>query len=115
LFHRGLATSAISVVAPIAGAGSPIPVVVVFAGGDRPSPLQEIGLVCGIGGAAGPSWDGGGRSLGQGVGYAPQALFAFGGYFVVLHRLGSQDYLWAAFLYIRPQDVGLRTNQLGSP
>ena len=98
-FYRGMATGSISVVAPIAGAAAVIPVVAGLLGGDRPSTLQGIGFACAIGGVAGTSWEGAGRRLAQGVGYTLIALLGLGGYFVFLHRAGSEDFLWAAFLF----------------
>jgi drug/metabolite transporter (DMT)-like permease len=93
-------------------------------GGDRPSPAQGIGFACAIAGVAGASWEGRGRALAQGVGFALVALVGFGGYFVLLHRAGSQDFLWAAFLFrctstplvwaallhLKPPRVGIRRN-----
>jgi drug/metabolite transporter (DMT)-like permease len=98
-FYRGMAIGSISVVAPIAGAAAVIPVIAGVAGGDRPSPLQAVGFACAIGGVAGTSLEGGGKRLAEGVGYAIVALVGFGGYFVLLHRAGSEDFLWAAFLF----------------
>src|SRR5438874_1669158 len=43
-FYRGMAAGALSIVAPIAGAGATIPVIWGLAGGDRPSGSQEPGL-----------------------------------------------------------------------
>jgi drug/metabolite transporter (DMT)-like permease len=98
-FYRGMAKGSISVVAPIAGAAAVIPVVVGVATGDRPTALQAAGFACAIGGVAGASWEGGGRRVATGAGYALVALLGFGGYFVLLHRAGSQDFLWAALLF----------------
>ena len=126
-FYRGMATGSISVVAPIAGAAAAIPIVVGVLGGDRPSPLQGVGFACAIGGVAGASWEGRGRALAPGVGYALVALLGFGGYFVLLHRAGSEDFLWAAFLFrctstplawaallrLRPPRAGIRRSLPG--
>jgi drug/metabolite transporter (DMT)-like permease len=98
-FYRGMATGSISVVAPIGGAAAVIPVAAGLLSGDHPSALQGIGFACAIGGVAGTSWEGGGRRVAEGVGYALVALVGFGGYFVFLHRAGSEDFLWAAFLF----------------
>jgi drug/metabolite transporter (DMT)-like permease len=98
-FYRGMVTGSISVVAPISGAAAVIPVLVGVAGGDRPSTTQGIGFALAICGVAGTSWEGRGRRVAQGVGYAVVALLGFGGYFVLLHRAGSADFLWAAFLF----------------
>src|SRR6266516_6296695 len=97
-FYRGMATGSISVVAPIAGAAAVIPVAAGLLSGDHPSALQGMGFACAIGGVAGTSWEGGGRRLADGVGYALVALVGFGGYFVLLHRAASEAFLWAALL-----------------
>src|SRR5690349_9500904 len=43
-FYRGMAAGALSIVAPIAGAGAAIPVIWGLANGDSPSVYQEIGF-----------------------------------------------------------------------
>jgi len=98
-FYRGMATGSISVVAPIAGAAAVIPVVVGVIGGDRPSAAQAVGFACAIGGVAGACWEGHGVGRAAGAGFALVALLGFGGYFVLLHRAGREDFLWAAFLF----------------
>src|SRR5262249_55866725 len=70
-----------------------------FAGGDRPSGLQIAGFACAIAGVAGASWEREGRTLARGAGFAFVALLGFGGYFVLLHKAGSEDFLWASFLF----------------
>ena len=53
-----MAVGAISIVAPIAGAGAIIPVVVGLATvEDRPSTLQELGFAAAIGGVVLSSWE----------------------------------------------------------
>jgi len=44
-FYRGLAVGAMAVVAPISATGAAIPVVVGLSTGDRPGPIQVVGLV----------------------------------------------------------------------
>jgi uncharacterized membrane protein len=100
-FYRGMAVGAISIVAPIAGAGAAIPVVVGVATGDRPSALQGIGFVAAIGGVALSSWE---RSPGTsrwaaGAGFGIVAMVGFGFYFVFLHMASTDDFLWPAFLF----------------
>ena len=46
-YYRGMATGAMSVVAPIAGASAIVPVIFGIADGDRPRPLQFPGIACG--------------------------------------------------------------------
>jgi drug/metabolite transporter (DMT)-like permease len=98
-FYRGMATGSISIVAPIAGAAAVIPVLAGVLGSDRPSAAKAAGFACAIGGVAAASWEGRGRAVAEGVGYALVALLAFGGYFVLLHRAGRADFLWAAFVF----------------
>src|SRR5690242_16803514 len=56
-FYRGMAVGAISIVAPIAGAGAIIPVAVGLATGDNPSGPQGIGFAAAIVGVVLSSWD----------------------------------------------------------
>lgn len=100
-FYRGMAVGAISIVAPIAGAGAAIPVVVGLATGDRPSALQGVGFVAAIGGVILSSWE---RSPGRsrwasGAGFGIVAMVGFGFYFVFLHMASTDDFLWPAFLF----------------
>src|SRR5919202_6194256 len=48
-FYRGMAAGALSIVAPIAGAGAAFPVIWGLARGDRPSIVQEIGFAAALG------------------------------------------------------------------
>src|ERR671930_603612 len=47
-FYRGMAAGALSIVAPIAGAGAAIPVIWGLARGDHPSAYQDLGFVAAI-------------------------------------------------------------------
>ena len=100
-FYQGMAAGAISIVAPIAGAGAVIPVVVGVASGDRPSALQSVGFAAAIGGVVLSSWDRrpGGSRWAAGAGFGVVAMVAFGLYFVFLHRAATDDFLWPAFLF----------------
>jgi len=100
-FYRGMAVGAISIVAPIAGAGAVIPVAVGLATGDNPSSLQEVGFATAIGGVVLSSWERGpGRSRwASGAGFGVVAMVGFGFYFVFLHMASGGDYLWPAFLF----------------
>ena len=56
-FYRALSTGTMGIVAPIAGTGSMVPVLVGLAGGYNPSALQLAGIVVAVGGvvlASGP-------------------------------------------------------------
>src|SRR5262245_8568549 len=100
-FYRGMAAGAISVVAPIAGAGAVIPVVYGLATGDEPSALQEIGFAAAIGGVLLSSWERtpGGRRWAAGAGFGIVSMLGFGFYFVVLHEASTDEFLWPAFLF----------------
>jgi drug/metabolite transporter (DMT)-like permease len=100
-FYRGMAVGAITIVAPIAGAGAAIPVVVGLATGDRPSALQGAGFAAAIVGVVLSSWE---RSPGRsrwaaGAGFGIVAMVGFGLYFVFLHMASGDDFLWPAFLF----------------
>jgi drug/metabolite transporter (DMT)-like permease len=100
-FYRGMATGAISVVAPIAGAGALIPVVFGLATGDGPSYLQKIGFAAAIGGVLLSSWERrpGGSGWAAGAGFGVVSMVGFGLYFVFLHAASTHDFLWPAFLF----------------
>jgi drug/metabolite transporter (DMT)-like permease len=100
-FYRGMAAGAISVVAPIAGAGAVIPVVFGLATGDGPSYLQKIGFVAAIGGVLLSSWERrpGRSGWAAGAGFGVISMFGFGFYFVLLHAASTDDFLWPAFLF----------------
>jgi drug/metabolite transporter (DMT)-like permease len=100
-FYRGMASGAISIVAPIAGAGAAIPVLVGVVRGDRPSLLQGVGFLAAIAGVVLSSWE---RQPGRarwasGAGFGLVSMFAFGFYFVFLHQASGDDFLWPAFLF----------------
>jgi len=100
-FYRGLSTGAMSIVAPIAGAGAAIPVVVGVASGDRPSVLQGLGFAAAIVGVVLSSWERrtGTQRLAAGAGFGLVSMVAFGLYFVFLHRASTHEFLWPAFLF----------------
>ncbi len=100
-FYRGMAVGAISIVAPIAGAGAVIPVLVGVLRGDRPSLLQGVGFAAAIAGVVLTSWE---RRPDQswfaaGAGFGLISMVAFGCYFVFLHQASGDDFLWPAFLF----------------
>lgn len=101
-FYRGMATGAISVVAPIAAVAAGVPVIWgVVVSGDRISGLQAIGFVAALGGSVAASVESrpGQRQLAAGVGWAALAMLAFGAYFVPMHAASTHDWLWPAFLF----------------
>ncbi|HET7571848.1 MAG TPA: DMT family transporter [Gaiellaceae bacterium] len=100
-FYRGMATGAMSVVAPIAAIAAGVPVAWGVATGDRLSAVQAVGIVAAIGGSLLASLErhGGGTRVAAGVGWALVAMLGFGGYFVPLHASAPHDWLWPAFLF----------------
>jgi drug/metabolite transporter (DMT)-like permease len=96
-----MAKGAITIVAPIAGAGAVVPVVVGVATGDRPSALQGVGFAAAIGGVVLSSWDRrpDGSRWATGAGFGFVSLLGFGFYFVFLHMASGEDFLWPAFLF----------------
>lgn len=100
-FYRGLASGSMSVVAPIAGAASGVPVAIGLATGDRPGMLAIAGFVVAIGGVVLTSREpGAGKArLAAGAGWGLLALAAFGGYYVPMHAASHDDFLWAALVF----------------
>ncbi|HEX6491006.1 MAG TPA: DMT family transporter [Gaiellaceae bacterium] len=100
-FYRGMAAGALSIVAPIAGAGAAIPVLWGLANGDRPSIYQKLGFVAALAGILLASWERrpDAARLAAGVGWAALAMLAFGGYYVPMHAASRGDFLWASFLF----------------
>jgi len=101
-FYRGMAAGALSIVAPIAGAGAAIPVIWGLARGDHPSGLQELGFAAALIGVVLASFER--RPRGQaviaaGVGWAVIAMLAFGFFYIPMHAASHGDYLWAAFVF----------------
>jgi uncharacterized membrane protein len=100
-FYKGMAAGALSIVAPIAGAGAAIPVIWGLAGGDRPSGYQELGFAAALVGVVLASFERRPEAarLAAGVGWAAIAMLAFGGYYIPMHAASHGDFLWAAFVF----------------
>jgi drug/metabolite transporter (DMT)-like permease len=100
-FYRGMAAGALSIVAPIAGAGAAIPVVWGLARGDHPSALQQLGFAAALFGVVLASFERRPEAarLAAGVGWAAVAMLAFGGYYIPMHAASRGDFLWAAFVF----------------
>lgn len=100
-FYRGMAAGALSIVAPIAGAGAAIPVFWGLAHGERPSLYQELGFVAALAGIALASWERQPQAarLAAGVGWAAIALVTFGCYPIPMQAASRGDFLWAAFVF----------------
>jgi drug/metabolite transporter (DMT)-like permease len=100
-FYRGMAAGALSIVAPIAGAGAAIPVIWGLARGDNPSSYQEIGFAAALIGVVLASFERNPEAarVAAGVGWAAIAMLAFGGYYIPMHAASQGDFLWAAFVF----------------
>jgi len=100
-FYRGMAAGALSIVAPIAGAGAAIPVIWGLARGDHPSGLQELGFVAAFAGVILASFERRPQAtrLAAGAGWAVIAMLAFGAYYIPMHAASHGDFLWAAFVF----------------
>jgi drug/metabolite transporter (DMT)-like permease len=100
-YYRGMATGAMSVVAPIAGVSAVIPVVFGIATGDHPSGTQIAGVVCALAGVALASVEHheGRRRVAAGVGLALLAALGFGFYFPWMHAAGKVDFWWASLVF----------------
>jgi len=119
-FYRGMAAGALSIVAPIAGAGAAIPVIWGLVRGDHPSVYQQLGFAAALIGIVLASFERRPRPAGEtsqfaqtlstdplrgqaafaaGVGWAAIAMLAFGGYYIPMHAASQGDFLWAAFVF----------------
>jgi drug/metabolite transporter (DMT)-like permease len=100
-FYRGMAAGALSIVAPIAGAGAAIPVIWGLARGDHPSAYQELGFAAALIGIVLASFERrpDAARIAAGVGWAAIAMLAFGGYYIPMHAASQGDFLWAAFVF----------------
>ena len=100
-FYRGMAAGALSIVAPIAGAGAAIPVIWGLARGDHPSSYQELGFAAALIGIVLASFERrpDAARIAAGVGWAAIAMLAFGGYYIPMHAASQGDFLWAAFVF----------------
>jgi drug/metabolite transporter (DMT)-like permease len=102
-FYRGMSIGAISLVAPIAGTGAAIPVVVGVGTGDDVSRLQAVGFVLALSGIVLASLEShpGERAarLGAGIGWGLVAAVTFGAYFIPMHAAAQEDWAWASLLF----------------
>jgi len=100
-FYRGMATGAMSVVAPIAAVAAGIPVIWGLSRGDTVSFVQELGFLAALGGGLLTSLDRGGERprLAAGTGWALLAVLGFGGYYIPLHAAAQHDWLWPSLVF----------------
>lgn len=94
--YRGMAVGAIGVVAPISASAAVVPVTVGLARGERPSPLQLVGIGAALVGVFFVSREPGSRGrLAAGVPLALLAAAGFGSYFLFIDRASADDAFWA--------------------
>ena len=108
--YQGLAIGPMSIVAPIVSLSVMVPVVVGFAQGDRPAPLQFVGMACAILGIVlaaresdptdieGHPEPPSRRRIGPGVVYALIAVVFVGLLITFLDAAGQGSAPWAAFM-----------------
>ncbi len=96
-FYGALSTGKMGIVAPIAGTGAVVPVIVGLASGESPSGLQIAGIAAAVGGvvlASGPELSGRGGPDGGGSRPLVLALVAavgFGFVFVLIHKAATHN------------------------
>jgi drug/metabolite transporter (DMT)-like permease len=128
--YGALAAGPMSIVAPIAGTGTIVPVVAGFAIGEAPTAVQDGGILLAIVGVVLASrvneTNGQGR---RGVWLAVLAAAVIGCFLVVLDAASEGDALWASFvqrttstsilwlsvLVLRPSFTGVRRHALALP
>ena len=106
-FYRALATGTMGIVAPIAGTGAVLPVVVGLATGDSPSGWQLGGIAVAVAGvvlASGPELSGGGAGGRRPLLLALVAACCFGGVYVLL-KGGSADSVVMTLVVMRMVSV----------
>lgn len=109
LFYTALSTGTVGVVAPISALNALLPVTVAIASGERPGPLQVVGLVvslCGVVLASGPELASGEAHKARAVWLAAATAVAFG-FTVLLITRGSQHGAIAMMTVMRTTSVAL--------
>jgi drug/metabolite transporter (DMT)-like permease len=97
--YQGLAIGSMGIVAPITSTSPLIPLTVGLARGERPSPIQLVGIGVAIVGVAFAGWEPGTRRrLSAGAGLALLAAAAFGSSQVALQSAAADDPYWATFI-----------------
>jgi drug/metabolite transporter (DMT)-like permease len=102
-FFRALAVGTMSVVAPISAVGSAVPVLYGVALGERPGPVQVIGIVLAVAGvvlaAREPPRPGEETArVASGAALAGVAALGFGCFLMLMHRASEGDAFWATLV-----------------
>ena len=99
--YRGLATGAMSLIAPLGATAGVVPLLVGIAAGDHLGPVQAAGVALALAGvalAATESGGDGGVRIAAGCGLALVAALAFGSYFVAMDQAADGRVLWATVI-----------------
>jgi drug/metabolite transporter (DMT)-like permease len=101
-FFRAIAVGKMSLVVPIAATAAVVPVIVGIATGDRPSPLQLLGMVVALGGAVmasrEPGEEGERGSLAAGVLLAALSALFIGFFFLAIDAASDGGAVWASLV-----------------
>jgi drug/metabolite transporter (DMT)-like permease len=101
-FFRAIAIGKMSLVVPIAATAAVVPVVVGIATGDRPGPLQLVGMVVALAGAVmasrEPGDDGERGSLAAGVLLAALSALFIGFFFLAIDGASDGGAVWASLV-----------------
>jgi drug/metabolite transporter (DMT)-like permease len=102
-FFRALAVGTMSVVAPISAVGSAVPVLYGVALGERPGPLQMIGIVLAVAGVVlaarePPRAGEDAARVATGAVLAMVAALGFGSFLTLMHRASEGDAFWATLV-----------------
>ncbi len=96
--YRGLAVGKMGIVAPLAATAAVVPVLVAFATGEQPSPLQGVGFVLALGGVVTISALQGGEGAGRlraSVFFGLLAALGLGGFLVGMDASSEGGVHWA--------------------
>lgn len=101
-FYRALAIGAMSVVAPIAATSAAVPVLYGVIDGERPAPLQWVGMVMAILGCILAAREGPARlhatQWGLSIGLAVCAMLAIGAQLIAVDIAAAYDPLWTILI-----------------
>ena len=110
-YYRGLSTGAMGIVAPIVATAVLVPLAAGLVIGDRPSPVQALGILLAIAGviaiAYRPAAPSGPRRIALGAGMAALAALAIGAYYVLIARAAEDASTVWAVLFHRAGSVAL--------
>jgi drug/metabolite transporter (DMT)-like permease len=114
-YYAALSTGTMGIVAPIAGAGAVVPVIVGLASGDTPSTWQYAGIAAAVGGvvlASGPELTGGGAGGRRPLVLAAVAAVAFGLVYTLIDK-GSKHSVLMTLLAMRVVSVAIVASLAG--